>query len=225
MKRRHFIGTLGALFAGASAVGTGAFTSTTASRGVAVQVAQENNAYLGLAPATGSANSSFASNSQTGKELSVDINDAADTAQGSNPGVEDSQGVNQNAATEIDRVFEVRNQGTQAQYVDIDPLELTIDSKPLTVEFYVKDSTGGSKKFIHRKAGGTGNLPDRADQALKIPAGEKRQIGVFVNSVGYSGVDNSNAKNDSDGTEIFSDDSAGSGVTAVTLPSTSPFNP
>jgi len=224
MKRRHFLGALGAVFAGGGAVGTGAFTSVTADRDVAVQVAQENNAYLGLAPATGSPNSSFANNSQTGNQLSIDINDAADTAQG-NAVVVDSQGVNQNAATEIDRVFEVRNQGPNDVFVDVDPLELTIDSNPLTIEFYVKDSTGGSKIFIHREAGGSGNLPDRADNALEVPSGEKRQIGVFVDSVDYSGVDNDNAKNDSNSTAIFADDSAGSGVSAVTLSSGSPFNP
>jgi hypothetical protein len=224
MKRRHFIGALGAVFAGGGAVGTGAFTSVTADRDVAVQVAQENNAYLGLAPATGSPNSSFANDSQSGNQLSIDINDAADTAQGSGA-VKDSQGVNQNAETEIDCVFEVRNQGPNDVFVDVDPLELTIDSNPLIIEFYVKDSTGGSKIFIHRKAGGSGNLPDRPDNALEVPSGEKRQIGVFVDSVDYSGVDNDNAKNDSNSTAIFADDSAGSGVSAVTLPGNSPFNP
>lgn len=224
MKRRHFVGALGAVFAGGGAVGTGAFTSVTADRDVDVQVAQENNAYLGLAPATSSPNSSFANDNASGNRLAIDINDAADTAQGSGP-VEDSQGVNQNAATEIDRVFEVRNQGPNDVFVDVDPLELTIDSNPLIVEFYVKDSTGGSKIFIHREAGGSGNLPDRPDNALEVPSGEKRQIGVFVDSVDYSSVDNSNASNDSSGTDVFADDSTGSGVSAITLPSGSPFNP
>jgi hypothetical protein len=49
MKRRTFVGSLGALAAGGSAVlGTGAFTSVSASRSLTVEVADDNDALLAL---------------------------------------------------------------------------------------------------------------------------------------------------------------------------------
>ena len=48
MKRRNFILLLGGASSGAMSVGTGAFSSVEAERGVAVNVVEDENAYLGL---------------------------------------------------------------------------------------------------------------------------------------------------------------------------------
>ncbi|MFD1598997.1 hypothetical protein [Halobellus rarus] len=48
MKRRHFILLLGGASSGALGVGTGAFSSVDAERGVEVNVVEDENAYLGL---------------------------------------------------------------------------------------------------------------------------------------------------------------------------------
>lgn len=48
MKRRHFILLLGGASSGALGIGTGAFSSVEADRGVEVNVVEDENAYLGL---------------------------------------------------------------------------------------------------------------------------------------------------------------------------------
>lgn len=48
MKRRHFILLLGGASSGALGIGTGAFSSVDADRGVEVNVVEDENAYLGL---------------------------------------------------------------------------------------------------------------------------------------------------------------------------------
>lgn len=48
MKRRHLILLLGGASSGAMSIGTGAFSSVEAKRGVAVNVVEDENAYLGL---------------------------------------------------------------------------------------------------------------------------------------------------------------------------------
>lgn len=126
MKRRQALAGLGALMGGGAAtIGTGAFTSVTADRTVAVQVADENNAYLGVKPLDSDNGSSFASQSSA-NELFLDFNGAGPNVSGSGPGVRSDY--------EFDDVFQVSNQGTQTYFVSIDKIDQ--QSGDVEITFY-----------------------------------------------------------------------------------------
>jgi hypothetical protein len=101
------------LIAGGGAVlGTGAFTSVQAERTVNVETAGDENAFLGLEPAINDQNNRYPNAQQP--DNGGYVNDQGDTLeitigdQGSG-----GSGVNLNAITHIDRVFQVTNNGTQ----------------------------------------------------------------------------------------------------------------
>ncbi|QWC18721.1 hypothetical protein [Halorubrum sp. 2020YC2] len=116
MNRRQLLAGLGAAAAGGgAALGTGAFTSVEADRSVNVSVADEDQAYLAISPAS-SANSNFAfqDTSSGGKnQLSLDFN-AVNGVTG--------QGVGNSSDYSFDGVFVVENQGTQDLDIYIEQL-------------------------------------------------------------------------------------------------------
>ncbi|WP_053946946.1 DUF1102 domain-containing protein [Halolamina sediminis] len=112
MQRRKFIAGLGSLTAaGAAGISTGAFTSVQADRNVAVEVADDSDAFLQLEPADGP-NGEYATTS--GGTLAIDLS-------GSNPTDAGGTGVNTRAITVIERMFAIENQGTQAVDVTLAP--------------------------------------------------------------------------------------------------------
>ena len=97
---------MGSLAAGgAAAIGTGAFTSVTATRNVDVDVAGDASAYLRL-EGTGGDNSEYVSDDGDGGTLSMNLDSRNETGA-------DGEGVNPDAVTKIDDVFTIENQGTQ----------------------------------------------------------------------------------------------------------------
>ena len=101
MERRKFIAGLGSLTAaGAAGIGTGAFSTANVDRAVSVNIAQDNNAYLGLDPST----SKYASIQSSG-EMALEF-DGSNGQRGS--------GLNDNANTKFHNVFRVKNNGTNA---------------------------------------------------------------------------------------------------------------
>lgn len=111
MQRRKFVIGMGALASGtAAAVGSGAFSSVTASRDVDVAVADDASAYLRLEGA-GGANSEYVTGDGNGGTLTIDLSS-------NNPTDAGGEGVNPDAITEIDDLFVIENQGTQE--VDVD---------------------------------------------------------------------------------------------------------
>ena len=113
MNRRKMLAVLGTLSGGAAiASGTGAFTSVEADRDVAVQVANDSNAFLALNAIGPNAPYMSTSNGQLGINLTGS----------NNSGISGGQGVNTNAVTVFEDMFEVRNQGTQDVEVRITPL-------------------------------------------------------------------------------------------------------
>jgi hypothetical protein len=99
MERRKFVLGTGALATGSAfGIGTGAFTSVEADRTVDVSVAGDDSALLSLDPCdtTTRPNGEYASIDGDG-QFRLDV-----------------PNLNANAFTEIDNVFEVTNQGTQA---------------------------------------------------------------------------------------------------------------
>ena len=88
--------------------GTGAFSSVTAERTATVSVADDADAFLGLEPHN-SVNGQYATTNDGQLELRID---------GSNPAIP-GDGVNHNAITTFDDVFNITNQGTQRVAVSV----------------------------------------------------------------------------------------------------------
>lgn len=111
------LSVFGTLTAGGALIaGTGAFSSVQADRDIKVNVAGDASAYLGIAPASGP-NGAYA-----------DVNDGPLTLDftGSNnnigSGISGGTGVNLDAITSFESVFEIRNNGTQEVNVTVSPL-------------------------------------------------------------------------------------------------------
>lgn len=122
MQRRKFIAGLGSLAAaGAAGIGTGAFTTVQANRSVDVSVASDSNALLAFQTSSAD-NSDYVSTSNGA--VSIDIDSTFSN------GTEDSSGsgVNANATTQINDLFKVVNQGTQAAVVYVDPDSISSDN-------------------------------------------------------------------------------------------------
>lgn len=114
MKRRKFIlGTGAAAASGASLLGSGAFTSVSAERSIAVDVVGDADAFLRLGPCTidgdQQPNGAYVQGHVDGT-MSIDLSDSNDQVIGS--------GVNADALSRFHNVFEVCNQGTQSVCVD-----------------------------------------------------------------------------------------------------------
>jgi hypothetical protein len=114
--------------AGASGViGSSAFTSASVERGVTVQVANDTDAFLRLAPCKGSPNGAYVTGANSGT-MTLDLSLSNSNVLG--------DGVNVDATTVFDNVFEICNQGTQEVGVrlDVDPID-NGNGDP-AVEFY-----------------------------------------------------------------------------------------
>ena len=146
---------MGALASGAAAaVGTGAFSSVTATRDVDVEVADDASAYLRL-QGTGGANSDYVTDDGDGGMLTIDLSS-------SNSGVSGGGGgVNPDAVTKIDNVFTVENQGTQEVSVG---LSKAGENESL-VEFYSNKDYSGSPLSDSDETLGTG---DSTEVSIKI---------------------------------------------------------
>jgi Protein of unknown function (DUF1102). len=111
------LATLGLLSGGGAVVsGSGAFTSASAERDVAVQVATDATGYLAIDD-TGNANAEYVTedNGSSNSEFGLDFTSGNSTSGGGG-------GVNADAITVFADLFEVRNQGTQDVDVQVTPL-------------------------------------------------------------------------------------------------------
>ncbi|WP_188879430.1 hypothetical protein [Halarchaeum nitratireducens] len=98
--------------AGAAGIGTGAFTSVSASRSVSLETASDNDAYLAFTT-TDAKNSAYVSNASSG---AVSFNlDGDATPEG------DGSGLNRNATTQINDIVRIQNQGTEPVLVYVPP--------------------------------------------------------------------------------------------------------
>ena len=100
MERRKFIAGLGSLTAaGAAGIGTGAFTSANATRTATVKAVGDTNAFLGMNPVDDD-RASYANNGEI--EFDFQSGEGGDT-----------YGLNKNATTQFDEVFQLTNNGTE----------------------------------------------------------------------------------------------------------------
>jgi len=112
MERRKFLIGAGSLAAGsAAAIGTGAFTSVQADRDIAVDVADDSNAFLALAPSD-DPNGQYVDDSEDTVTIDFTQNDEVDNS-----------GINDRAYTIFESVLEVTNQGTQSVKVGVNNIE------------------------------------------------------------------------------------------------------
>ena len=164
MKRRRFILSIGGASAGAVAlIGSGAFTSVEAERQLTVEVVDDPDAFLSL--------DACGVPSETPNVEYVDIEDGllSIVLSPDNPTSGGGTGVNSDARTRINNVFQVENQGTQpiTFYVDVDPV--TDDDGNPAVRFYMDGNPGW-------------NLDEDATQDLAV--GDRQCVGIEINTIG-----------------------------------------
>jgi hypothetical protein len=111
MQRRKLIASIGSVAAGAAAVtGTGALTSVNAERSIAVDVADDSDAFLAITSQDTPNGNEYASTSASnGRKIALDF---TETSVGGG-------GLNRNAETIIRDILQVRNQGTQDMIVGV----------------------------------------------------------------------------------------------------------
>jgi len=170
---------LGSLAAGgAAAMGTGAFTSQTASRNLTVSAVEDPSAYVGLKKLNTPNSQAYASLS--GRELVIDVSD------NSNGG----EGINVDGHTRLDDLFGVDNQGTQTAFVFI---RLIGNGAKTNTYLYDSDNQG---KALSSDTGKPGAYADQgesdplapdpsniAHSARELHPGERLKVGLDVEEV------------------------------------------
>jgi hypothetical protein len=132
MERRKFLIGIGSATVGGSALlGSGAFSRVESHRQVAVQVANDANAYLGFLPLeTPNSNNYFDYDDQG--HAFIDI---ADQAEGG------GEGINSNSLTWFDGLFELCNQGkAPITRIELDGSELTVNDENDALDVWVYSS-------------------------------------------------------------------------------------
>ena len=168
MRRRSLLGGLGALFAGAAVgIGTGAFDTVDADRGVTLHVEEDSDAYVGLSALDESEYRNARFTEETGGTLKIADVNTIDLGGGG--------GVGLGSEYVILEMFELSNQGTQDAefYFDPDPDELPdgddpdgpVTDQPAIADFEFIDEDGNS-------------VDD--SNPLELDSGESEKIGVRV---------------------------------------------
>ncbi len=155
-------GKLFALLAIFAAIGivtaTGAFTTVTAERTTNVTVAGDSSALLALAPADSPNGNAYAQENNGQLELSLN---------GDFSGTVDGSGVNLNARTTVDTVFNITNQGSQ----DVGVYISKIGPNAGLVQFY-----NGSV--------GSGLNMTSSSNAQTVSPGETITVSIEIDTVG-----------------------------------------
>lgn len=181
MNRRKFIlGTGSAVAGGSALLGSGAFSMVESHRSVTVQVAEDDNAYLGMdacqdTDGNTTPNSSFTEiSSATNGHLEVDM------GQSGNGG----SGVNSQSISWFDNVFQFCNQGKEAVCLWISNKE---GDDPERVTLYVDESEAGEKPDrFHTEDGDLVENDDSlqtfssVDDSIFLPVGECVCVGIQV---------------------------------------------
>ena len=172
MERRKFTIGLGALATGsAAAIGTGAFTSVEADRDIAVDIADDADAFLGMEPIASSPNSAYADVDDGVIELDLsDSNDDHDSAF-------NGTGVNKNATTNILDIFKITNQGTQKVYVSYDSEEL---GQPDDDDLYVDLVTNPDSDYTSDSSIPGTLDPAQVPDGVPLDTGESVAVGLFI---------------------------------------------
>ena len=161
MQRRTFLLGIGGTAIGASAlVGSGAFSRAESQRDVSIDVAADQNAYLGLDRCEGGANHGFARIEPDSGHLRIDLN------RSDNGGF----GVNSNSHSWFDGVFQIENQGKSDAWVKLETVGLDVYAG-VEIDFYLDEDRERSV----------------VSKPFSLPLGERECIGIHVNTRNYGG--------------------------------------
>ena len=123
MERRKFlIGTAGAAIGGSALVGSGAFSRVESQRTVNIEVAKDEDAYLGLVPLDTPNSQNYVAHDEYG-HLYVQIDGEGDQQEVGGDGPE-GEGVNSNSRTWFEGMFDICNQGKDTATIWIDVADL-----------------------------------------------------------------------------------------------------
>lgn len=192
MRRRKLLASLGGLAGASGIIGSGAFTSVSAERSFAVQVAGDANAYLRLARCTDhngrvQPNGAYVTGAGSGAmAIDLSVSNTNDPPGGS--------GVNPEAFSVFHKVFEICNQGTQPVCVDF---EVTVPDIPSGADVPARYDFGPGDPAVVFYRGGDRDTPVTVDQldtdrpgAVALGVGECQCFGFEVRAFGFgSGVD------------------------------------
>jgi hypothetical protein len=162
MQRRKFIAGMGSLAAaGAAGIGTGAFTSVQAQRNVAVSVATDENAYLGL-EATGDR-----ATVEDG-QLKIDFSGSSNGARGLNP----------DSRTAFTDLFTIENQGDNDVVIAVGTTESAVYADG-SGQDHVFDNPGLSGLvYKEESGGGVGLGPKGGFGSLQIDSGGRVDLTI-----------------------------------------------
>jgi len=196
-RRKLLIGAGGIVAAGGALVGTGAFTTVQAERTVNVETAGDANAFLTMEPAQ-DGNGNPYPNAQdyvtsNGANGTIEIDIGGGNAAG--------DGVNLDAITHIDRVFQVTNNGTQPVVLYIEELPTQNDDDRGAVDIGTRtdqladvSSVGGSDqpssdgiKDENRVDLSYPSAPDQGgpgyeDLGVLLGTGDTLELGVYIDT-------------------------------------------
>jgi hypothetical protein len=154
MRRRNLLLGLGTAAGGAGAVGSGAFTSVSAQRDVAVSVTDDADALLRLEPGTGENADAFA----TVTDGTVGLDFSSTDAGGS--------GLGTSSTYQFDGLLRVQNQGTQRVYVFAQ----------------LSGGVADDELYFYPGSDPTTRLRDGTDEVVPLDPGETVELGVFVDT-------------------------------------------
>ena len=189
MQRRKFVIGAGALATGgAAALGTGAFSRVESHRSVTIEVANDDDAYLGMRPTSSENSGNYVDWDENG-HLEIDIADQPD----------DGKGVNSNSITFFDEMIEFTNQGKEDAEVCIDTSGLVSggvvedSGDDPNVEFYLNegyhDMDDEDATIEQTASGSTGtdvddHLLECAEGSVNLPLGKSIVVGLYVDTRG-----------------------------------------
>jgi hypothetical protein len=185
MKRRTILAGLGATALGGSALlGSGAFSRVDAQRDVTIQVATDENAYLGMKPLDTPNSNNFVELDDDG-HLTIDVGEHSDAADENRDVTEPAQGVNSDSFTFFDGMFDLCNQGKEAACLSYDLPEAP-DARAYGDDFIAPDPAYDQQviTFYYISEGGDdpGDAGDRImiqeGQSVPLPLGECKEIGL-----------------------------------------------
>jgi hypothetical protein len=127
---------------------------------------------------TGGENSEYVTQSGSGNQLEIDLTDSNDTF----PSSTDPNGVNPDAVTQLDDLFEIQNQGTQEVEVGITKTDDT-GSEAELVTFYANDSNSG---LTDRYDDGNDNTVILGDTDATLGTGDSVYVSLEIDTEGES---------------------------------------
>ena len=140
MKRRKFIaGAGGVSLGGSGLIGSGAFSRTESNRQLSVQVAEDDNAYLGLEPCDSLNGDNFVAKDEHG-HIEIDMSPENTVPAG-------GEGINSNSESFFDDVLQIRNQGKEKACVWIDADVHFDETSVPVIDFYVIDDDGNQRSI------------------------------------------------------------------------------